>query len=65
MNNRWKRIDKIKRRLIRNNFENDLICIYSSTQRAVYRYDKASDDYKCVAWADDFKPRSKGFRKGK
>lgn len=58
MNNRWKRVAKL-------NGWNDLIAIMTSTTSAIYRYDVQSDDYKCVAWADDFKRRSKGFRKGK
>lgn len=57
MNNRWKRVAKL-------NGWNDLMAITSSTQSAIYQYDEQSDDYKCVAWADDFKPHSKGFRKG-
>lgn len=58
MNNRWKRVAKL-------NGWNDLIAIITNTPSAIYRYDAQSDDYKCVAWADDFKQRSKGFRKGK
>lgn len=38
--------------------------VISNSKSAVYRYDEQSDDYKCVAWADDFKLRSKDFRKG-
>lgn len=57
MNNRWKRVAKL-------NGWNDLIAIITNTQSAIYRYDAQLDDYKCVAWADDFKQRSKGFRKG-
>lgn len=49
MNNRWKRVAKL-------NGWNDLIAIMTSTQSAIYRYDEQSDDYK---------QRSKGFRKEK
>lgn len=57
MNNRWKRVVKLSS-------EVNLMSVISNSKSAVYRYDEQLDDYKCVAWADDFKPHSKGFRKG-
>lgn len=57
MNNRWRRVAELK------NWD-EFIPINTGSINAVYRHDKASDDYKCVTWADDFKLRSKGFRKG-
>ena len=57
MNNRWKRVVKLSGWV-------DLMTVISNSKSAVYRYDEQSDDYKCVAWTDDFKPHSKSFRKG-
>ena len=57
MNNRQRRVVKLSGWV-------DLMTVISNSKSAVYRYDEQSDDYKCVAWADDFKLRSKDFRKG-
>lgn len=57
MNNRWKRVAEL------NNW-NNIIGIATNKSNEILMYDDELDDYKVVAWADDFKPRSKGFRKG-
>ena len=57
MNNRWRRVAKL------NNW-NNIIGITTNKSNEILMYDDELDDYKCVAWADDFKLHSKCFRKG-
>lgn len=57
MNNRWRRITKL------SNW-NNIIGITTNKSNEILMYYDELDDYKCVAWADDFKLRSKDFRKG-
>ena len=57
MNNRWRRVAEL------NNW-NNIIGITTNKSNEILMYDDELDDYKCVAWADDFKLRSKDFRKG-
>lgn len=44
MNNRWRRVAELKK-------WDEFIPINTGSINAVYRHDKASDDYKCVTWA--------------
>lgn len=57
MNNRWRRVAELK------NWDN-IIGITTNKLNEILMYNDELDDYKCVAWADDFKLCSKGFRKG-
>ncbi|HJE41672.1 MAG TPA: hypothetical protein K8V24_07885 [Limosilactobacillus reuteri] len=57
MNNRWRRAAELK------GWDN-IIGITTNKSNEILMYNDELDDYKCVAWADDFKLRSKGFRKG-
>lgn len=54
MNTRWKRVAQL------NNWENTM-GIVTDKSNEILMYNNELDDYKTVAWADDFKISHKGF----